>query len=123
MSCEKEIQRSLVDGLFTNSTNRFSLVWSYGNTPVNLTGYTFRMDLKRDLAASTVPALQITTTLTNGNQITTNPTAGEIIVEIGEASSASLTGIYYTDLRVIEPSGKELTIAPLTLKFHPSVTV
>lgn len=123
MSCEKEIQRSLVDGLFTNATNRFSFVWSYGNAPVNLTGYSFKMDLKRDLAASTVPALQITTTLTNGNQITTNPTAGEIVVEISKASSANLTGIYYADLRVIEPSGKEPILVPLTLKFHPSVTV
>jgi hypothetical protein len=90
--------------------------------PVNLTGYGFRMDLKRDLNPATVAALQITTTLTGGNQITFTPSTGSIVVEISKASSATLKGEYFTDLRMIEPGGDEIIVSPVILNFNPSVT-
>jgi len=109
--------------LQTNATNRISMKYlDSSKVPINLTGYTFRMDLKRDLAAATVAVLQITTTLTNGNQITSTPLTGDIVIEISKASSANLSGQYYTDLRIIEPGGDEIVVAPLILNFNPTVT-
>lgn len=110
--------------LQTNATNRISMKYLDSlKAPINLTGYNFRMDLKRDLASSTVASLQITTTLSGGNQITTTPLTGDIVVEISKASSANLTGQYFADLRIIEPGGDEIIVAPMILNFNPTVTV
>lgn len=72
------------------------------NVPIDLTGYTAKMQARRSYSAPT-PIIDLSTS--NGG-ITLNPTAGEINLLLTAAQSAALfvySGIY--DLDLISPGG------------------
>lgn len=73
-----------------------------GDQPIDLTGYTARMQVRTDFEA-TQPALDLTT---ENSGIAINGPAGEIILTAADTatSTLSITNGFY-DLELIKPSG------------------
>ena len=74
-------------------------------TPVNLTGYTAAMQIRRTHADST--ALVSLTSATNGG-LTIVPLEGRVTIEIPAATTSTLTaGKYVYDLVLTDPASKK----------------
>jgi len=64
--------------------------------PVNLTGFTARMQLRRTKSQS-----EAAISLSIGEGITITPLTGDILIELTAAQTASLSGIYFYDLELV----------------------
>lgn len=69
-------------------------------TPVNLTGYSARMQVRLKTSSPTTIL-----SLTSGNEITLGGSAGTIVIAISAATTATLdAGDYVYDLELVAPS-------------------
>jgi tRNA threonylcarbamoyladenosine modification (KEOPS) complex Pcc1 subunit len=98
--------------------------WKSGTPllPVNITGYTARMQIRETIKSPDV--LIELTTGNNNNRITiTNPTDGRFVLEISATDTASLnfkSGVY--DLELISSTGKVTRLFGGNVTFSPEVT-
>lgn len=81
-----------------------TLTWADpAKNPINLTGYTARMQV-RETAASNTVVLELTTSNT---RITLGGTAGTVTINVNAATTTSLTpGKYVYDLEVVSGGGE-----------------
>jgi hypothetical protein len=89
--------------------------------PINLTGYSARMQIRPDYASATV-LLELTQA--NG-RIAITPASGNIAMHISAADTAALTftdapAVY--DLELIEPSGDVIRLLKGSVTLSPEVT-
>jgi len=98
----------------------YTLTWLAGGTPVNLTGYQARMQVRESYDAST-PILS----LTAGTGITLGGTAGTIYLEASATTTAAFDGVpnkqYIYDLE-LENAGIETRLVEGTFTVNPEVT-
>ncbi len=74
-----------------------------GGVPVNLTGYTAKMEIRDPAAGGVDPAA---VTLEDGSGITLGTTGGDIALEVDSAATAALPlGKYDYDLRLTSGTG------------------
>lgn len=87
------------------------------DVPLNLTGYTFEMEVK----AAKGPAETAFLTLTIGSGITVDAVNGLITFEIAQQTSITATTVYYYDLIAIT-GGKPYVWLYGTLTFEPGTS-
>lgn len=96
-----ESGNNLVNFVFNQGeTVQKELRWSIADVPVNLTGYTARMFLKRRL---TDESPEFTLTTENG-RISLGGTLGTITLNISATDSAQMFGEYIYDLELVNGS-------------------
>lgn len=80
--------------------NRY-FIWSISGTPVNLTGYTARMQLRRT-RSDVAPVL----TLTDANsKLVIDAVNGKVTMKLTAAETAAMNGTYFYDMEVVSASG------------------
>ena len=85
--------------------------------PINLTGYSARMHIRR-----TVEADDIDVELTSGSGITLGGTAGTIDIEINDATTSGLSGEYVYDLELESGGGVVSRVIQGAVTVIPEVT-
>jgi hypothetical protein len=99
----------------------YSLTWQTGGTPVNLTNYSARMQVRDSYDAGTAVV-----SLTSGTGITLGGTAGTIYVELSSTETASLDGTpnaqYIYDLELISGAGYVTRLVEGRFYVFPEVT-
>lgn len=100
----------------------YTLILIYGETetiPYNITGYSARMWLKRDIT-DTVAALELST---GGHGIVIDGPAGKLTITMSAAQTAALNGMYLYDLEIGTPSSGVVTrLVQGYIKIDPEVT-
>lgn len=102
------------------ATFTLNLVYKDNNaTPINLTGYTARMQIRRNYNAVT----PLATFTTENGRITLGTTNGAVAVTGEAALTASLTGrVAVYDLELIAPSGVVTRLIRGSVTIIPEVT-
>ena len=102
------------------ATFRRELVWKdEGNTAINLTGYTARMQIREHLS-SAVPLLELTSA--NG-RITITAAQGKLMLELNPTLTQSLkAGVAIYDLEVEAADGKVTRILQGQVRIEAGVT-
>jgi len=81
----------------------YTLTWTTGGTPVNLTGYTARMQVRDGYDGSTAIV-----SLTSGTGITLGGTAGTIVLALSAIATSAIdatpSGQYVYDLELVNGS-------------------
>lgn len=96
----------------------YTLTWTTNGTPVNLTDFTARMDVRVSHASSTT-VLE----LTSGSGITLGGTAGTILLEASPAETAGVpSGQYVYDLELVSSGSAVTRLVEGTLICDPEVT-
>lgn len=96
----------------------YTLTWTTSGTPVDLTDYSARMDV-RVSAASAATVLE----LTSGSGITLGGTAGTIFLEASPTETAGVaSGQYVYDLELVSPGSAVTRLVQGTLICDPEVT-
>lgn len=108
--------------IYQGSTFSQAFQWKTGNppTPVNLTGYTARMQIREKL---TSPTPIITLTTENGGIVITDAENGSFSLEISATDTAALSfksAVY--DLEFISPSGFVRRLFEGGVTLSPEVT-
>jgi hypothetical protein len=108
--------------IYQGSTFSQKFQWKTGNppTPVNLTGYMARMQIREKIKS---PNYIINLTTENGGIVITNATNGEFSIEIPANVTASMdfkTAVY--DLEFVSPSGIVTRLFQGTVTLSPEVT-
>lgn len=100
------------------STVVVPIVWKDSDgSPIDLTGYTARMQLKTSYSAS--PALSLTST--SGISLTT--TTGEITITMTATQTASLSAVTYLyDLELVSSAGVVTKLIKGQIQVLPEVT-
>lgn len=94
------------------------ITWKNNDVPVNLTGYTARMQLRREYSSSS-PALS----LTSGSGLTLGGSAGTVTISINAATTADLVADKYVyDLELVSSGGVVKRLLEGQIKLTPSVT-
>jgi hypothetical protein len=98
----------------------YTLTWQTGGTPVNLSGYTARMQVR-----DTYDGGSAVVSITSGTGITLGGTAGTILVELTATQTAAIdatpSGQYVYDLELV--SGSSVTrLVEGTFIVSPEVT-
>jgi hypothetical protein len=98
----------------------YTLTWQTGETPVNLSGYTARMQVR-----DTYDGGSAVVSITSGTGITLGGTAGTILVELTATQTAAIdatpSGQYVYDLELV--SGSTVTrLVEGTFIVSPEVT-
>jgi hypothetical protein len=100
------------------STFRRTLTWKTGVTPINLTGYSARMQVRETHDSSTVVA-----SITSGNGITLGGSAGTIELYLSNTTTANIrSGLYVYDLEVVAPNGDVSRLIEGKFEVTPEVT-
>lgn len=87
--------------IYQGKTMSWLIVWG-GDTPIDLTGYTARMQWRETLESSNF----IAEFTTENGRITVDPLAGEILISLTASETAALrAGKGYWDLELIDGSG------------------
>ena len=100
-------------------TFRKPFVWKSGGVPVNLTGYTARMQIRSDVDSPTI----ITSLTTENGGITVGNTDGAFALYISAADTALLNfdqGVY--DVELVSASGDVRRIIQGDVYLSPEVT-
>lgn len=101
----------------------YSLTWNLSGTPVNLTGYSARMQIRPTYDSSTVVL-----GLTSGTGITLGGTAGTIYLEASAATTAGFATEntpqeqYVYDLELVSPAGVVTRLVQGRVFIDPEVT-
>ena len=104
--------------MYQGATFDLTLTWAVNGTPVNLTSYTARMQV-RSAFDSTSPALSFT----SGSGITLGGTAGTILVEASAATTAGVAiGQYVYDLEMVSAGSAVTRLIQGTFMVDPEVT-
>jgi len=100
------------------STFDIQFTYKIGKFPVNLTGYTSRMQV-RETHLSTTPLIS----LVDGSGLTLGGEAGTINVLIAAGTTAGFSPITYVyDLELVSPNNKVTRIVEGTFRVTPEVT-
>lgn len=108
---------------YQGATYRRSFQWQTGATPspVNLTGYSARMQVRRKLSDPDPPLLELTTQ--NGGIAITNAAEGRFELFVSASDTAALSfrsGVY--DLELVAPSGDVIRLFEGNAILSPEVT-
>lgn len=108
--------------IYQGSTFSKTFQWKTGNppTPVNLTGYTARMQIRQKVTSET-PIITLTTE--NGRIIIRDPLEGRFSLEISAEDTAALSfksAVY--DLEFSSPSGIVVRLFEGSVTLSPEVT-
>lgn len=96
----------------------YELTWNTGGTPVNLTGYDARMQMRRS-DDTALPVLS----LSAGSGITLGGTAGTIYLETDAATTAGIDdGTFVYDLELIDGSGYVTRLVQGNIQVDAEVT-
>ena len=99
----------------------YTLTWQTGGTPVNLTSYTARMQVRESYDAGTAVL-----SLTSGTGITLGGTAGTIVLEAAATTTATLDGTpnkqYIYDLELVSGAGVVTRLVEGNFTVYPEVT-
>ena len=99
----------------------YTLTWSIGGTPVNLTGYSARMQVRDGYDGGSAIV-----SLVSGTGITLGGTAGTILLEMSAATTAAIdatpTGQYVYDLELVSGSSYVTRLVEGTFIVEPEVT-
>lgn len=99
----------------------YSLTWQTAGTPVNLTGYSARMQVRSSYDSGTAVV-----NLTSGTGITLGGTAGTIALEMNATTTAALDGTpniqYVYDLELISGAGYVTRLVEGNFFINPEVT-
>lgn len=102
-----------------NRTWSISVTWETDNTPVNLTGYTLRMQVKSDPSSSAMVTLSSST----GEIVITDATAGKFTINMSATNTNKLVlGKHIFDVLAISPGGERYTVFDGVLTSVLSVT-
>ena len=104
--------------MYQGASFDLSLTWNVNSVPVNLTGYTSRMQVRTSYdATSTILSL------TSGTGITLGGTAGTILIEASPATTAGVaTGQYVYDLEMVSGGSAVTRLIQGTFLVDPEVT-
>ena len=95
-----------------------NLSWNVAGTPVDLTSYTARMQVR-----STFDASSSVLSFTSGSGITLGGTAGTILVEASAATTAGVpVGQYVYDLELVSAGSAVTRLVQGNLTLDPEVT-
>ena len=94
-----------------------TITWTDGTNPINLTGYTARMQVRATIDSTTV-ALELTTS--NG-RISLGGSAGTVTLTV-PAATMTLDGQYVYDLELISGSGVVTRLVQGTFTVRAEVT-
>jgi hypothetical protein len=104
--------------MYQGATFDLSLTWNVNSSPVNLTGYTSRMQVRSSFASDTAIL-----NLTSGSGITLGGTAGTILINATAATTAGVaTGQYVYDLELISGGSAVTRLIQGTFIVDPEVT-
>jgi len=106
---------------YQGATFDYTLTWQTGGTPVNLTSYTARMQVRESYDAGTAIL-----SLTSGTGITLGGTAGTIALNAAATATAALDGTpnkqYIYDLELVNGSGVVTRLVEGNFTVYPEVT-
>ena len=104
--------------MYQGATFDLSLTWNVNSLPVNLTGYTGRMQVRSSFASDTAIL-----SLTSGSGITLGGTAGTILINATAATTAGVaTGQYVYDLELVSGGSAVTRLIQGTFLVDPEVT-
>ena len=99
----------------------YTLTWKTAGTPVNLTGYTARMQVRASYDSGSAVV-----SLTSGTGITLGGTAGTVLLEMNATTTAALDGTpnaqYIYDLELISGAGYVTRLVEGNFFINPEVT-
>jgi hypothetical protein len=96
----------------------YTLTWTTSGTPVNLTNYTARMQVR-----VSHPDQSTVLSITSGSGITLGGTAGTILLEASPATTAGVpSGQYVYDLELVSPGSAVTRLVEGTFICDPEVT-
>lgn len=95
-----------------------TITWEIDGTPVNLTGYTARMQIRK-----THKSTSAVVSLTSSSGLTLGGSAGTIQIVISATATAALTaGKYVYDLELVSAGGIVTRVIEGTFELTPEVT-
>jgi len=103
--------------LYQGKTVNFNVIWG-GSSPINVTGYSARMQV-RECVASTTAIIS----LTNGSGITVGTTDGKFTFSISATTTAAysaMNGVY--DFEIVDGSGNVYLVMSGLFIITPEVT-
>jgi hypothetical protein len=104
--------------MYQGATFDLSLTWNVNSSPVDLTGYTSRMQVRSSFASDTTIL-----NLTSGSGITLGGTAGTILINATAATTAGVaTGQYVYDLELVSGGSAVTRLIKGTFIVDPEVT-
>ena len=104
--------------MYQGATFDLSLTWNVNSLPVNLTGYTSRMQVRSSFASDTAIL-----NLTSGSGITLGGTAGTILINATATTTAGVaTGQYVYDLELVSGGSAVTRLIQGTFLVDPEVT-
>lgn len=101
----------------------YTLTWQTGGTPVNLTNYGARMQVRETHASSTAIL-----SLVAGTGITLGGTAGTILLQASATQTAAISATppgpqqYVYDLELVSPSSTVIRLVEGRVLVYPEVT-
>jgi len=105
------------------ATWEYPFTWTSGGSPVNITGYSFKAQIRKKAAtSSTEPPVIITLNTPSEIVITDGPNGVYTITISDEVTSAMPNGLYVWDMFVEFPSGKVKKLWAGSVEFIPNVT-
>jgi hypothetical protein len=106
---------------YQGATFDYTLTWQTNGTPVNLTGYTSRMQVRESYDAGTAVV-----SLTSGTGITLGGTAGTIGLALSATATAAIDGTpstqYVYDLELVSGAGYVTRLVEGRFNVYPEVT-
>lgn len=107
--------------IYQGSTFRKTFIWKTGDptAPVDLTGYTARMQIRERITDDS-PVIELTT---ENSRIILTPAEGKIELHLTDADTSTITikkGVY--DLELVSPGGDVRRLVEGTVKVFPEVT-
>jgi hypothetical protein len=104
--------------MYQGATFDLNLTWKVNGTPINLTSYSARMQVR-----STFDASATALTFTSGSGITLGGTAGTILIEASAATTAGVAiGQYVYDLEMVSAGSAVTRLIQGTFIVDPEVT-
>lgn len=104
--------------MYQGATFDLSLTWNVNSSPVNLTGYTSRMQVRSSFDSDTAIL-----NLTSGSGITLGGTTGTILINATAATTAGVaTGQYVYDLELVSGGSAVTRLIQGTFIVDPEVT-
>jgi len=104
--------------MYQGASFDLSLTWNVNSVPVNLTGYSSRMQVRSSFDATTAVL-----SFTSGSGITLGGTAGTILIEATAATTAGVAlGQYVYDLEMVSGGSAVTRLIQGTFLVDPEVT-
>jgi len=104
--------------ILQGQTTSFYMIWTNdSDAPVNLTGYTAKMQMRRTYDSATADF-----TFTHTSGITLTPLSGRIDILISDTQTSSMTDEYVYDLELTSPIGGVTRILQGEITINQEVT-